>query len=136
MVSQRGCFVVLLLLAGCSRPKPPPDRPLVSDAVGRALQARAALRDAIECYALAETPEDVQSCLPVLARLAADREHRRLAARARFAIAHAYAYRLHDRDGAIEQFEKVIEMVPTEPIAALAAEQIEAARHRQEADER
>lgn len=130
MVKRHGCCLLLMLLGGCGEPEPGAVTPLESEVIPQAIQAHAALRDAVDSYAAARTPEQVKACLPALEKVAEDTRQPQFASRARFAIAHAYAYALNDRTKAIEQFQQVIAMAPTAPLATLAARQIEELRRR------
>ncbi len=122
-------LIILALVAGCSEPEPPA-RMIGRLDVRERLQARARVSNAIHRYALADTPEKVRECLRELEKIAADQRYPLLAARARFTIAHAWGYVFNDADKAMEQFEMVIGLVPAEPLAKLARDQIEAMKLR------
>ena len=123
-MSRAGMCIAVLLLAGCGRPEPPPSNPSRQDMV-RVLAGRRELRDAISAYATAQTPDEVRACLPALEKIASGAGDSLRAARARFTIGHAWAYSLSDTAKAIEQFQAVVKLVPSEALADLAKEQIE-----------
>lgn len=115
--------IILALLCGCGRTDPPDAKP---DPRSLKMRARARLREAIRLYALAgATPDKAAACLPELEAIASDARYPELAARARFTIAHAYGYALKDTPKAVENFEKVIELGPSNSLSRLAQDQIE-----------
>ena len=130
MTKRCGFILLLLALAGCSRAEAPNAKSLADPAFRKELLAHFEMQKAVEAYALASDTEQVEKSLSKLEQAAADDRYPQMAARAHFTIGHACSYSLDDDEKAIEHFQKVIKLLPSDTLARLAEEQIEVARRR------